>query len=87
MKDITQLLAMLENNKISQVEYAEYLGVSRQNVQSWKATPNGIPKKYIDKTAQFIKERIDKKAKILTLSSYLQLQNTKTQTNNTSTKA
>lgn len=63
MKDINKVIELLKSKHISQSEYAQGIGTSRQNVSNWTTSKDGIPKRFIYPTFLFIREHIDKKFK------------------------
>jgi len=55
MKDIEFVKHTLKDNNISFSDYAKAIGTTRQNVQNW-TYGDGIPKKYLLKTAKYLSE-------------------------------
>jgi len=55
MKDIEFVKNTLKDNNIAFSDYAKAIGTTRQNVQNW-TYGDGIPKKYLLKTAKYLSE-------------------------------
>ena len=83
MKDIEFVKNTLKDNNISFSDYAKAIGTTRQNVQNW-TYGDGIPKKYLLKTAKYLSEI---SCKTISVENLLSMSNdTKQPCTQTSTK-